>query len=80
VLASGVAWRRLHVPGADKLMGRGVYYGAARTEALATRGKAVFIIGGGNSAGQAAMFFSSYAQEVTLLVRAEALAKACRCI
>ncbi len=75
VLAMGVTWRRLDVPGADALIGRGVYYGAARTEALATRGKSVYIVGGGNSAGQAAMFFSNYAQQVTLLVRGDALSK-----
>jgi thioredoxin reductase (NADPH) len=73
VIASGVAWRRLGVPGLDRLVGRGVYYGAGRTEALAIRGKEVFLIGGGNSAGQAAMFFSSYARSVTLLVRGDGL-------
>jgi thioredoxin reductase (NADPH) len=73
VIASGVAWRRLEVPGVNRLIGRGVYYGAGRTEALATRGKDVFLVGGGNSAGQAAMFFSSYARKVILLVRGDGL-------
>jgi thioredoxin reductase (NADPH) len=74
VIASGVAWRELEVPGAAALMGRGVFYGAARTEALATRGQDVYLIGGGNSAGQAAMFFADYARSVTLLVRGASLA------
>jgi thioredoxin reductase (NADPH) len=74
ILASGVAWRELEVPGSDTLLGRGVYYGAARTEALGTVGQDVFLVGGGNSAGQAAMFFSSYARSVTLLVRGPSLA------
>ena len=73
VLATGVAWRELESDGADRFVGRGVYYGAARTEALGTRGKDVFLIGGGNSAGQAAMFFSNYARSVTLLVRGRSL-------
>ncbi len=75
VVATGVAWRKLDADGADRLIGRGVYYGAARTEALGTRGKDVFLIGGGNSAGQAAMFFSNYARCVTLLVRGTSLEK-----
>jgi len=74
VLASGVAWRTLDVEGIDAFLGRGIYYGAGRTEALGTRGKDVYLIGGGNSAGQAAMFFANYAKSVTLLVRGESLA------
>ncbi len=74
VIATGVAWRNLESEGARELIGRGVYYGAARTEALGARGKDIFLIGGGNSAGQAAMFFSSYARTVTLLVRGKNLA------
>jgi thioredoxin reductase (NADPH) len=74
VLATGVTWRALEIPGADALVGRGVYYGAARTEAFATRGRDIFLIGGGNSAGQAAMFFADYARNVTLLCRGPALA------
>jgi thioredoxin reductase (NADPH) len=73
VLATGVSWRALEIPGADALVGRGVYYGAARTEALATRGRDIFLIGGGNSAGQAAMFFADYARTVTLLCRGPTL-------
>jgi thioredoxin reductase (NADPH) len=74
VIATGVAWRTLDVPGAKALLGRGVYYGASRAEALSARGKDVFLIGGGNSAGQAAMLFSSYAARVTILVRGQKLA------
>ena len=74
IVASGVAWRELEVPGSDTLLGRGVYYGAARTEALGTVGQDIFLIGGGNSAGQAAMFFANYARSVTLLVRGSSLA------
>jgi thioredoxin reductase (NADPH) len=69
LLATGVDWRRLAVPAIDRLLGCGVYYGAARTEALAARGQAVYLVGGGNSAGQAAMFFANYARQVTVLVR-----------
>ena len=67
VLATGVQWRRLQADGVDRLTGKGVLYGAARTEARTVIGKNVFIVGGGNSAGQATMFFSSYAGSVTLL-------------
>jgi thioredoxin reductase (NADPH) len=74
VLATGVDWRRLSVPGIDEFLNRGVYYGAAQTEALGVRGQSVYLIGGGNSAGQAAMLFANYADDVTLLVRGPALA------
>jgi len=74
VIATGVTWRRLTTSGAAALLGRGVYYGAAQTEALGARGKDVFLVGGGNSAGQAAMLFSNYARSVTILVRGEKLA------
>jgi thioredoxin reductase (NADPH) len=74
IVASGVAWRELEVPGSDTLLGRGVYYGAARTEALGTVDQDIFLVGGGNSAGQAAMFFANYARSVTLLVRGASLA------
>ncbi|HEV3240418.1 MAG TPA: FAD-dependent oxidoreductase [Casimicrobiaceae bacterium] len=74
ILASGVSWRQLEAPGCDTFLGRGVYYGAARTEALNCRGQDVFLVGGGNSAGQAAMFFANYAQSVHLLVRGPSLA------
>jgi thioredoxin reductase (NADPH) len=73
LLATGVEWRRLEVKGADRLLGRGVLYGASRPEATNVNGKKVFIVGGGNSAGQAAMFFSNYATEVKVLVRGEGL-------
>ena len=73
VLATGVEWRRLAAEGADRLLGHGVLYGASRPEANNVIGKKVFIVGGGNSAGQAAMFFSSYASEVKVLVRGEGL-------
>jgi thioredoxin reductase (NADPH) len=75
LIATGVSWRKLEADGAERLIGRGVYYGAARTEALGTRGKDIFLIGGGNSAGQAAMFFANYARSVTLMVRATSLEK-----
>jgi len=74
VLATGVSWRRLAAAGVDRLIGRGVYYGAARTEAQRTRGKHIHLLGGGNSAGQAAMWFSNYADKVSMLVRGPSLA------
>jgi len=73
VLATGVSWRELEIPGSEALLGRGVYYGAARTEALGTVGQDIFLVGGGNSAGQAAMFFANYARSVMLLVRGASL-------
>jgi thioredoxin reductase (NADPH) len=73
LLATGVDWRRLEVEGTDRLLGRGVLYGASRTEAFNVNGKKVAIVGGGNSAGQAAMFFSNYASAVMLVVRGEGL-------
>jgi thioredoxin reductase (NADPH) len=73
VLATGVDWRLLQSKGEDRLLGRGIFYGAARQEATNVVGKKVFIVGGGNSAGQAAMFLSSYAAEVKVLVRGEGL-------
>ena len=75
VLATGVSWRRLDIEGLDRLTGRGVYYGAARTLAGAMQGCDLFLIGAGNSAGQAAVFFASYARSVTLVVRGESLEK-----
>ncbi|HTR58339.1 MAG TPA: FAD-dependent oxidoreductase [Casimicrobiaceae bacterium] len=73
VIASGVSWRELDVAGADKLVSRGLYYGASRSEASSTAGHDIFLIGGGNSAGQAAMFFADYARRVTLIVRGPSL-------
>jgi thioredoxin reductase (NADPH) len=69
ILACGVTWRRLEIEGGDQLAGKGVYYGAARSEAPASHGFDVHIVGAGNSAGQAAMFFSSHARSVTILCR-----------
>jgi len=71
MVATGVSWRKLDVPGAEKLTGAGVYYGAAMTEALSCQDTDVYIVGGANSAGQAAMYFSKYARTVTMLVRAK---------
>lgn len=71
LMASGVEWRRLDVPGIDDLLGAGVYYGAGPSEALGCRNSRVVVVGGGNSAGQAAVRFSRYASQVTLLVRGE---------
>ena len=75
VLAPGVSVRRLDVPGVEELTGAGIFYGAALTEAAHYRGEEVFVIGGANSAGQGAMFFSRYASKVTMLVRGEGLQK-----
>ncbi|MFB9994691.1 FAD-dependent oxidoreductase [Deinococcus oregonensis] len=73
IVSTGVEWRPLPLAGARALSGRGVWYGAARTEAPGTRGKDVYLIGGGNSAGQAAMHFSGYAERVSLLIRGPSL-------
>jgi thioredoxin reductase (NADPH) len=75
VIASGVQWRRLEIPGMDRLTGAGVYYGAAITEALSCANEDVYIVGGANSAGQAAVYFSQYARSVTMLVRGESLSR-----
>lgn len=75
ILATGVAWRRLAIDGFDRLIGKGVYYGAARSEAVGTQGLDVHLIGGGNSAGQAALYFANHARSVTLVVRGDSLAK-----
>jgi len=69
VIATGVAWRHLPVMGFDRLVSRGIYYGAAATERFAIRGKDIFIVGGGNSAGQAALLFAAFARTVTILIR-----------
>ncbi|MFG2847320.1 FAD-dependent oxidoreductase [Kitasatospora sp. NPDC048296] len=74
ILATGVSYRQLDVPGTAELTGRGVYYGSALTEAAACQGQDVYIVGGANSAGQAAMFLARTARRVTLLVRAPQLA------
>jgi len=74
IIATGVSYRRLMVPGLESLAGAGVFYGAATTEAQALAGKRAFVVGGGNSAGQAALHLSKYAQHVTILVRSASLA------
>lgn len=74
MIASGVQWRRLDTPGVDRLQGAGIYYGGGSTEALSCKGETVYVIGGANSAGQAAMNFSRYADRVVILVRGTSLA------
>ncbi len=73
LLSTGVHWRRLDVPGTDRLLGAGVYYGAALSEASTCSNEEIFIVGGANSAGQAAVHFAKYARKVTMLVRAPSL-------
>jgi thioredoxin reductase (NADPH) len=75
ILACGVSWRRLTIEGFDRLAGKGVSYGASRSEAPNTHGLDVHIVGAGNSAGQAAMFFSNHARSVTILCRGDGLEK-----
>jgi thioredoxin reductase (NADPH) len=74
VLTTGVSYRTLNAPGLDRLSGAGVYYGAARTEARSCSAQPVYIIGGGNSAGQAAMYLSTYASQVFIVIRGDSLA------
>jgi thioredoxin reductase (NADPH) len=73
MVATGVQWKRLEAPGIDRLQGAGVYYGGGTTEALSCKGEIVYVVGGANSAGQAAMNFSKYAERVVILVRGESL-------
>ncbi len=73
LLAPGVQYRKLTIPGAENLTGCGIYYGAALVEAASCRNEAVFVIGGANSAGQAALHFAKFAAKVTMLVRGEGL-------
>jgi thioredoxin reductase (NADPH) len=75
ILACGVAWRHLAIEGFERLAGNGIFYGAARSEAPSAHGLDIHIIGAGNSAGQAAMFFSPHARSVTILYRGETLDK-----
>jgi thioredoxin reductase (NADPH) len=75
LVATGVSYCKLDIEGAERFTGAGIYYGAAQTEAIACKDEEVFIIGGANSAGQAAMYFSRYAAKVHMLVRGESLAK-----
>jgi len=73
MIASGVQWRRLEAPGVDRLQGAGVYYGGGATEALSCKGEIIYVVGGANSAGQAAMNFAKYAERVVILVRGSSL-------
>jgi thioredoxin reductase (NADPH) len=73
MIATGVQWRRLEAPGIDRLQGAGVYYGGGATEALSCKGESVYVVGGANSAGQAAMNFARYADRVVILVRGDSL-------
>jgi thioredoxin reductase (NADPH) len=74
MIASGVQWKRLEAPGVDQLQGAGVYYGGGATEALSCKGEIIYVVGGANSAGQAAMNFAKYAERVVILVRGDSLA------
>ena len=73
MISTGLQWRRLEAPGIDRLQGAGVYYGGGATEAVSCRGEVVYVVGGANSAGQAAMNFSRYANRVVMLVRGDSL-------
>jgi thioredoxin reductase (NADPH) len=73
ILATGVSWRRLMIEGFEKLIGKGVYYGASRSEVSSTQGLDIHLIGAGNSAGQAAIYFAGHARKVTLHVRGRSL-------
>src|SRR3984957_16952041 len=73
MIASGVQWRKLNAPGIDRLQGAGVYYGGGATEALSCKNEIVYVVGGANSAGQAAMNFAKYAERVVIVVRGESL-------
>jgi thioredoxin reductase (NADPH) len=73
LLALGVHYRKLEIPGAGRLTGRGIYYGAALVEAVACKDEEVYVVGGANSAGQAALHFAKFASKVTMLVRGEGL-------
>jgi thioredoxin reductase (NADPH) len=73
VITTGVDYRQLTTPGIEKFTGAGIYYGAANTEAVACKQKDVFIVGGGNSAGQAAMYLSKFAKQVNILIRRDNL-------
>jgi thioredoxin reductase (NADPH) len=73
MIATGVQWRRLEAPGIDRLQGAGVYYGGGATEALSYKGETLYVVGGANSAGQAAMNFARYAERVLILVRGDSL-------
>jgi len=74
LLATGVQWRNLGVPGEERLQGAGVYYGGGMTEAISCKGETVYVVGGANSAGQAAINFAAHAAKVIMLIRRESLA------
>jgi thioredoxin reductase (NADPH) len=74
MIATGVQWKRLEAPGIDRLQGAGVYYGGGTTEALSCKGEIIYVVGGANSAGQAAMNFAKYADRVVMLIRGTSLA------
>jgi thioredoxin reductase (NADPH) len=73
LVATGVRWRKMDVPGMERLTGAGIYYGASRTEAIECKGETVYVVGGANSAGQAAVFFAEHAERVVMLVRGDSL-------
>jgi len=75
IIAVGVRYRLLQVPGVEKFLGSGIFYGSAMTEGKRNEGKEVFVVGGANSAGQAAMYFSRFAKKVHLVVRGESISK-----
>lgn len=75
ILATGVTWRRLSGEGFERFIGKGIYYGAARSEVSATHGLNIHLVGAGNSAGQAALYFANHANTVTLVVRGDSLEK-----
>ena len=75
IIATGVSYRRLGIPSLDALTGVGVFYGAATSEAQAMKDREVFVVGGANSAGQAAVHLARYAAQVTVLVRGRSLAE-----
>jgi len=75
MIATGVQWRRLDAPGIDRLQGAGVYYGGGATEALSCKGETLYVVGGANSAGQAAMNFANYGCRVVMLVRGDSLSR-----
>jgi thioredoxin reductase (NADPH) len=73
IIATGLSWRRLEVEGAERYQGAGLYYGASLSEAVGCKGEDVYLVGGANSAGQAALHFARYARRVTMLVRGDGL-------
>src|SRR6516165_4590048 len=75
LIASGLSWKKLNIPGIERLQEAGVYYGSSMAEARLCSGEDVFVVGGANSAGQAAVYFAQFARSVTMLVRADSLEK-----